>query len=106
MLIKYREILRLSAQELSNRGISSSCGCSRNTVADVLKKAEELGIKWPLSEEVNDLELQNLMFPEKNKTDLRRLPDADYVHKEMAKSGVTLSLLWHEYTLENFCSLC
>lgn len=100
MLIKYREILRLSAQELSNRGISSSCGCSRNTVADVLKKAEEIGIKWPLSEEVNDSELQNLMFPEKNKTDLRRLPDADYVHKEMAKSGVTLSLLWHEYTLE------
>ena len=100
MLIKYREIIRLSAQDLSNRGIASSCSCSRNTVADVLKKAGELGIKWPLNEEVNDLELQNLMFPEKNKSNLRRLPDVDYVHKEMAKSGVTLSLLWHEYTLE------
>jgi len=87
MLINYPEILRLSAQDLRNRGIASSCGCSRNTVADVLKKARELAIEWPLSEEVNDSELQSPMFPDKNKSEFRPLPDVDYVHKEMAKSG-------------------
>ena len=25
------------------------------------------------------------------------MPDMEYIHKEMAKSGVTLSLLWNEY---------
>jgi hypothetical protein len=28
---------------------------------------------------------------------MRRPPDCNYLHQEMARSGVTLSLLWHEY---------
>ena len=100
MLIKYREILRLHAQDLSNRGIASSCGCSKNTVGFVLKRAGEMGIHWPLEKDMNDSELQGILFPEKNKSDTRRQPDVSYIHKEMAKSGVTLSLLWHEYTEE------
>lgn len=99
-MIKYREILRLNAQNLSNRGIASSCGCSKNTVGDVLKKAKEKGVTWPLDQGVNDLELQELLFPEKNKSESRRQPNTEHVHKEMAKSGVTLSLLWHEYVEE------
>jgi transposase len=97
-LIKYREILRLHAQDLSNRGIASSCGCSKNTVGNVLKRAGELEITWPLERDMNDHELQEILFPEKNQSDTRKKPDCAYIHKEMAKSGVTLSLLWHEYT--------
>jgi transposase len=96
-VIKYREILRLHAQGLSNRSIESSCGCSRNTVGEVLKRSQELQVTWPFEREFTDTELQTIMFPEKNKSDLRKLPDCEYIHKEMAKSGVTLSLLWHEY---------
>lgn len=97
-MIKYREILRLHAQDLSNRGIASSCGCSKNTVGVVLKRAEEIGISWPLETEMEDPELQGILFPEKNKSEFRKRPDVAYIHKELAKSGVTLSLLWHEYT--------
>jgi transposase len=96
-VIKYREILRLHAQGLSKRSIESSCGCSRNTVGEVLKRAEELQVTWPFEREFTDAELQTIVFPEKNKSDLRKLPDCEYIHKEMAKSRVTLSLLWHEY---------
>lgn len=96
-MIKYREILRLNAQSLSNRSIASSCGCSRNTVGDVLKRARELQVSWPFERDITDTELQGILFPEKNKSDLRKQPDCEYIHKEMAKSGVTLSLLWHEY---------
>lgn len=99
-MIKYREILRLHAQNLSNRGIASSCGCSKNTVGDVLKRAKEKGVAWPLEKDVDDTELQEMLFPEKRKSDSRRLPNFEHVHKEMAKSGVTLSLLWHEYVEE------
>jgi transposase len=97
-VIKYREILRLHAQSLSNRSIASSCGCSRNTVGDVLKRARELKVSWPFEGDITDTELQKILFPEKNKSDLRKQPDCEYIHKEMAKSGVTLSLLWHEYS--------
>lgn len=76
-MIKYREILRLHAQDLSNRGIASSCGCSKNTVGDVLKRANERGIAWPLEKEDTDTKLLGMLFPEKNKSDLRRQPDGE-----------------------------
>lgn len=96
-MIKYREILRLHAQDLSIRSIASSVGSSRNTVSDVLKRAMEKDVLWPLEKDVDDAELQDFLFPEKNHSILRRKPDCVHIHKEMARSGVTLSLLWHEY---------
>lgn len=96
-MIKYREILRLHAQDLSIRSIASGVGSSRNTVSDVLKRAKEKDVLWPLEKDVDDAELQSLLFPEKNQSDVRQKPDCVHIHKEMARSGVTLSLLWHEY---------
>lgn len=43
-MTKYREILRLSSLGFSNRNIALSVPCSRNTVAKVLKQAQELDI--------------------------------------------------------------
>jgi transposase len=97
-VIKYREILRLNDQGLSNRSIASSCGCSRNTVNNLIKRADELQVSWPLKDDITDSDLQNILYPEKGKSDLRKQPDCEHIHKEMAKSGVTLSLLWHEYS--------
>jgi len=97
-VIKYREILRLNDQGISNRSIASSCGCSRNTVNNVIKMADELQVSWPLKNDITDTDLQNILYPEKGKSDLRKQPDCEYIHKEMAKSGVTLSLVWHEYS--------
>lgn len=100
-VIKYREILRLQSQEVSKRGIASSCGHSRNTIREVLRRAEEKNIHWPLGKDVTDADLQTILFPEKQiPSDHRRKPDGEYIHKELAKSGVTLSLLWDEYSLQ------
>ena len=96
-MTKYREILRLHSQGISQRGIAASCQCSRNTVSAVIKRADEYGISWPFQKEMSDGELQELMFPEKSLPTSRKVPDCEYIHKEMAKSGVTLSLLWNEY---------
>ena len=93
----YREILRLNHQGISQRGIAASCGCSRNTVAKTLSKAEEVHLSWPLPEKMSDQDIGKLFFPASAHTSLYKMPDYEYVHKEMAKSGVTLSLLWNEY---------
>ncbi|WP_173915206.1 IS21 family transposase [Halobacillus sp. Marseille-Q1614] len=101
-MVKYREILRLQAQGVTQRGIASSCGHSRNTVREVLKRAEEKGVCWPLDKDVTDLDLLSILFPEKKlPSDHRRKPDGEYIHKELAKSGVTLSLLWDEYSVQS-----
>lgn len=91
---------RLHAQEVSQRSIASSCGYSRNSVSDVLKRAGELEITWSFENDISDIELQTMFFPKKNKLNARKQPDYESVHEELAKSGVTLSLLWHEYVEE------
>lgn len=100
-MTKYRDILRLSNMGLSQRSIASSCQCSRNTVADVLSRASQKGLLWPLPDDVGDPDLQLMLFPERLQASPRRIPDSEHIHREMAKSGVTLSLLWSEY-----CETC
>lgn len=61
-MTKYREILRLSGLGFSNRKIASSIHCSRNTVSKVLKRAQELNLSWPLSDEQTDSALEQLFY--------------------------------------------
>ncbi len=97
-MIQYREILRLHDQQVSQRGIAASCGHSRQIVKDVIERADKKGILLPLAEDTTDAWLQEVLYPEKNpEKSGRRMPDFERVHRELAKSGVTLSLLWDEY---------
>jgi transposase len=102
-LTKYREILRLSSMGLSQRSIASSCQCSRNTASEVLTRANRKELTWPLPEDLTDEDLSLLLFPEKAQSSpqSRKIPDCEQIHRELAKSGVTLSLLWSEY-----CEVC
>ncbi len=99
-MIQYREILRLHSQGVSQRGIAAACRCSRKTIRDLVERAKNHGIEWPFEKNVTDSGLQELLYPEKSYRTDRKLPDCDYIHREMGKSGVTLSLLWHEYCEE------
>ena len=62
-MTKYREILRLRSLGFSERNIATSCGVSRNTVAKVTKRADELQLNWPLDFDMTDNVLDNIMFP-------------------------------------------
>ena len=60
---KIREVLRLKyTHALSNAQIRISCNLSRETVLQYVKRAEKAGLTWPLPEEMNDLELEKLLF--------------------------------------------
>jgi len=100
-MIPYREIIRLHCQGLSQRSIAASCKCSRNTVAKVIGRAKELNLSWPLPTEATAGDLENKFFDKPSIRDTGRCyPDLEHIHKEMAKSGVTLRLLWGEYCEE------
>jgi transposase len=96
-MTKYREILRLHSQGISKRSIATSLECSRNTIRRAISRAEEKGLAWPLPEKITDKELERLLCEERQGNTERKLPDFEAVHREMAKNGVTLSLLWNEY---------
>ena len=97
-MVNYKEILRLSHEGYSQRQIESSVHCSRHTVRDTLSAAEKSGIVWPLEESVTNEQIGAILFPERHsETSTYLEPDYAYIHNELAKRGVTLTLLWNEY---------
>ena len=97
-MTKYREILRLKSLNLSQQNIAHSCNVSKKTVNRVLKRAEELGISWPIDENDTDAVLAEKLFPSAKKNiSAKRMPDYDYIRKELLRNGVTKKLLWTEY---------
>ncbi len=62
-MINYREILRLKSLGMNKQETASSVGCSRNTVADVLRRAEALKFCYPLPSEMTDAKLATLLYP-------------------------------------------
>jgi transposase len=96
-MTNYREILRLKSLGLNHSQIAESTGISRPTVITALQKAAEAGLSYQTSKELSDKEIANELFPGGNGRISYKMPDYEYVHREKAKSGVTLQLLWFEY---------
>lgn len=99
-LRKIREVLRLKHEVgLSNRAIARACRVSNSTVGEYVKRAEQAGLSWPLLEELGEEELYRKLFPEGETPKIaeRPKPDWEAVHRELARKGVTLKLLWQEY---------
>jgi len=100
-MTKYREILRLKSLGFSERNIARSAGVSRNTVSKVLERAAELNVSWPLDYGMTDSVLEEMFFPREKSASNKRMPDFDYIRKELLRNGVTKKLLWIEY-----CETC
>lgn len=97
-MVNYREILRLSSLKYTQRQIAASVHNSRNTISDVIKLASDKGISWPLDDSYTNEALYLLLYPNRfDATNLRKEPDYSYIHKELARPGVNLTLLWTEY---------
>ena len=101
---KAREILRLKYEAgLGVRQIARSIRVSHGTVVNYLQRAEAAGVRWPLSAEMDDNQLQQLLFSSKSPPEeaRRALPDMAELHKEMRgkrrRKGITRQLLWEEY---------
>ena len=68
------------------------------SIIDVRRRAKELSLSWPLDESYTDAELQRVMFPKApSSTSTKRMPDYDYIRKELLRNGVNKKLLWTEY---------
>lgn len=97
-MVNYCEILRLSALKHVQRDVCSAMHCSDHTVRAVLKEAAIHNIHWPLDEDITNVELERILFPDKyQKISTYVEPDYPYIHRELAKPSVTLTLLWEEY---------
>lgn len=98
---KIKEILRLKyITDLSARQISRAIKVPNSTVADYCRRFKTLNYAIEEFLKLDEDEIYQLLFPERrlsSRQKERPLPDFAYIHKEIAKKGVTYELLWMEY---------
>jgi len=93
--------LELHHDNISLRSIAASTGNSRPKVTEIIEKANKKGLGCPLEDEMTDDWIEEFLFPEKSMEGSGRQPlNFDYIHEELAKPNVTLSLLHYEYEAE------
>jgi transposase len=96
-MTNYKEILRLHSMGINNTRIAESCSCARSTVISTIQKAAALGLQWSELKDFSETETARKLYPETAGGRGYKMPDYEFIHREMQKSGVTLSLLWVEY---------
>lgn len=97
-MTNYLEILRLDSLGYSQRTIETTAHCSRHTVRSVLQAAKTNSVTWPVGKNITNAELERILFPSKyTGSGVYVEPDYAYIHRELARPGVTLALLWEEY---------
>lgn len=83
---------------MSRTSIAKIKGFSEHGVADALDAADEMGVTYQDVADLDDEAVYRLLFPERNCHEpAYALPDWERVHKELAKTGVTLKLLHAEH---------
>jgi transposase len=100
-MTNYKEILRLHSLGINNSHIAAALGCSRSTVITVQQRADKAGLTHQKASGMSNKEISRALFPNESSKPAYRMPEYDYIHREMGKSGMTLQLLWFEY-----CDAC
>lgn len=103
-----RIIFQLKNAGFSIRKIANQTGMSRNTIREYLRLIESIGIDHKAALELSDEDFIELIYnPQSQNT---RLPvgriqlvlnKMDYYIEELRRTGVTKTLLWHEYRVEH-----
>lgn len=96
----YKEIARLKVAGQSNRAIADFLGLSRNTVNAAVARIEDSGLGFEDLQMLTDAQVNEVFPPTSGRKveDEYYMPDFEQLKKELAKPGVTLQLLWEEYS--------
>src|ERR1017187_8370972 len=99
---KVKEVLRLRFDlGLRQDQIARSCSIGQATVHRYLERAHAAGLSWPLPEECDDRQLNDLLFPARPMHPPRQPRagvDFAEIHRQLkGHKHVTLQLLWEEH---------
>lgn len=101
-MLKLKQLLRLHFElKLTNRQIANSLSLSVGVVNKYINRAINIKVPWPLPAELNEKKLASLLktTPSKaNQSIGAEQIDFAKTHQELKLKGVTLQLLWNEYS--------
>jgi len=102
---KVRDILRLVwSCGQSRASVSKSCGVSKTTVTDTVRRAVTAKLSWPLPADLDDAALETLLYPPNNSASASTRPQPEWkvLHNELTTDkDMTLMLLWQEYKVHD-----
>ena len=99
---KIKDTLRLRYDaKLPQRQIALSLGLSLGVVSKYASLAEAQGLSWPLPPEMDEAALEARLYPPRTVASHFVEPDYPVIHQELKRKGVTLQLLWAEYSTAN-----
>lgn len=103
---KIKEVLRLRfGLGLKQEQIARSCSIGQATVHRYLERAAAIGLSWPLPEDCDDRQLNELLFPSRpGRPSARVRVGVDFaeIHRQLqAHKHLTLQLLWEEYRVDH-----
>jgi transposase len=113
---KIREILRLKWEsQCGYHVIARVVGASSSTVSECVRRATVASLSWPLPVELDDAQLEALLYPPvcRERPEEAKAIDWVAVDKELKRKHVTLMLVWQEYQAQHpqglrysrFCAL-
>jgi len=95
---KIKDVLRLKFEaKLSHERIAAATGISKGAVSNYVQRALQKGLGWPLPADLDEGQLEGLLFRQSAPREYYAVPDFAHVHQELKRKGVTLQLLWEEY---------
>jgi transposase len=97
---RIREALRLHLQaKLSYTEVARALQISKSGVGKFVSLARVAGLDWEAVQALSDEELEARLYrPPLPRSSHQLEPDFGLVHQELKRPGVTLQLLWEEYT--------
>ena len=99
-----REVIRLKSAGVPVREIARRVGVAASTVRLTLERLAAAGLSHPLPPDMTDAVLEERLFAAAGSPPggrRRAEPDWAWVHRELKRKHVTLSILWDEYIAEH-----
>lgn len=98
---KLKDALRLKFEGgQSHQQIAGALGISKGVVTKYVGLAVAAALDWPAIAAMDEATLERRLLASPRPSDLYAQPDYGRIHRELARKGVTLMLLWEEYAVE------
>ncbi len=103
---KLRQIIKYYTHKQGTRTIRDLTGVSRNTIKKYIVRFQQLQTPWDELSKLNDKDLESLFLEEPIIVDppereLELYKFFPYAEKRLKQPGMTLKLLWQEYSLKH-----
>jgi transposase len=97
---KLKDVLRLKLNaDQSHQQIATALGIAKGSVTKYCSLAAAAGLDWGAVDAMSETDLEQRLFGSSVATAFAR-PDYGRIHQELRRKGVTVMLLWQEYSAQ------